>query len=79
MTGRIVRADAGRDKNRFFVIIASEKGFAYIADGKTRKLAAPKRKSLKHVKFTNNVVEVPDTDKKLRAILHSYNCNEPSK
>lgn len=79
MTGRIVTANAGRDKGRFFVIIGLSGKNILIADGKTRKIATPKTKSLKHVKFTNTVVDVPDTDKKLRALLHSYNYSEPSK
>lgn len=79
MTGRIVMANAGRDKGRFFVVTGGGEEYLLIADGKTRKLASPKRKSLKHLKLTNTVVEVPSTDKALRAVLHSFNYAEPSK
>jgi len=44
-----------------------------IADGKSRKIAAPKRKSIKHLCFTENVIDLNDiTDKKLRRVLSEY-------
>ena len=76
MIGTVVRADAGRDKGRFFAIIACDGDYILIADGKKRKLCAPKRKSLKHVKFTNTVIELPQTDKGLRAALHRFNYGD---
>ena len=36
--GSIVRAKAGREKDNFFVVLGVESGYAYIADGRTRKL-----------------------------------------
>jgi ribosomal protein L14E/L6E/L27E len=45
----IVRALAGRDKCKLFFVIEREREYAYIADGKSRKLESPKRKKLKHL------------------------------
>jgi len=72
-TGMLVKAAAGRDKNKFFVITELEGKYAYIADGKSRKLEYAKKKSLKHVKLTNTVIDMAGlTDKKLRKLLNEY-------
>ena len=39
--GSLVKARAGRDKNRWFVAVAVNGGFVEIADGKERKLENP--------------------------------------
>ena len=71
--GSVVRANAGRDKDSFFVVTAAEKNCCFIADGKSRKLSSPKRKSIKHLSFTGNVIDLNDiTDKKLRKVLGEY-------
>lgn len=73
-TGSVVRAAAGRDSGAFFVVTAVEKDQCFIADGKSRKLAKPKRKNLKHVAATNSVIGSLDdlTDKKLRCLLREF-------
>ena len=50
--GSIVVATAGRDKEKFFVVLSREDNFAYISDGYTRKVDVPKKKKLKHLKDT---------------------------
>ena len=71
--GRVVKAAAGRDKGSYFVITEMEENYVFIADGKRRKLSLPKRKNLKHLRFTDNVLELNDmTDKKLRNVLSRY-------
>lgn len=68
--GRIVKAKAGRDKDRYFAVVGAENEQILIADGKTRKLATPKRKNVKHLVFTDKSVEMNGiTDKKLRNVL----------
>ena len=47
----IIRSDAGRDKGKLFVVLAVEGEYLLLADGKTRKVEAPKRKKRKHVQF----------------------------
>ena len=73
LSGRIVRSCAGRDKGSFLVVVRADNSFVYVADGKERKLASPKKKSLKHVKLTNTVIDTESlTDKKLRSVILKY-------
>ena len=46
---QIVLSLAGHDKGRLFLVVKDEGNFLYLADGKGRKLATPKRKSKKHL------------------------------
>ena len=48
--GSKVRALAGKEKDQKFVVVRSEQGFVYLADGDRLKANKPKKKSLKHVK-----------------------------
>ncbi|HHX56523.1 MAG TPA: hypothetical protein GX710_00740 [Clostridiales bacterium] len=69
----VVKAIAGRDKGKFFVVKDVESSFAYIVNGKSRKYYTPKKKSLKHLRITNTVIEMAElTDKKLRKMLNEY-------
>lgn len=45
----IVRSDAGRDKGKLFYVLAVEGEYLLLADGKSRKVEAPKRKKRRHV------------------------------
>ncbi len=72
--GMIVKSDAGRDQPGYYVVIAVEDGFVYIADGRRRKVEKPKRKNPRHLKATKTVVgsmEI-DTNQKLRRVLRGY-------
>ncbi|WP_010167330.1 KOW domain-containing RNA-binding protein [Candidatus Epulonipiscium viviparus] len=51
--GQLVYSKAGRDKTKPLVIIGIEDEYAFVADGKHRKVDAPKRKKMKHLQFTN--------------------------
>ena len=52
-TSNIVRSDAGRDKGKLFVVLAVEGEYLLLADGKSRKVEAPKRKKRRHVLFVS--------------------------
>ena len=68
--GSVVIAAAGRDCGGFFAVTELHEEYCFIADGKSRKLAKPKRKNLKHIRITNSVIDLNDiTDKKLRELL----------
>jgi len=56
--GRIVFSKCGRDKGLPFIIVEVCDGYVFLADGKLRPLANPKRKKLKHIQPTN--ASVPD-------------------
>lgn len=73
ITGMIVRSAAGRDKGNFLVVLKADDEFVYLADGKERRLASPKKKRIKHVKFTNTVIDTDSlTDKKLRSVIEEF-------
>ncbi len=72
--GSVVRAKAGRDRDKFFVVLQTDGGYAYIADGKRRKVQKPKKKKLIHLAPTNTVYEgSTDSNPKIRTILKNYN------
>lgn len=57
--GLIVKAIAGRDKDKYFVVTAvKDSNFCYIADGKRRKVDMPKLKKIKHLEVTELTSEV---------------------
>ena len=49
--GDIVYSIAGRDSGCCFAVIAVEKNFAFICDGKSRKIEKPKKKKVRHIKI----------------------------
>ncbi|MCY6957383.1 KOW domain-containing RNA-binding protein [Clostridium sp. ZC22-4] len=58
LVGRVVYSQAGRDSEKFFIIIdVISKEYVYIVDGDLRKLDRPKKKKLKHLSLTNEVAE----------------------
>jgi ribosomal protein L14E/L6E/L27E len=72
--GMVVKSMAGHDSGKLHVIVREEAGFAYIADGKLRKLDNPKKKNPFHLAKTNTVLDLTDlTDKKLRTVLRTLN------
>ncbi|HIU48000.1 MAG TPA: KOW domain-containing RNA-binding protein [Candidatus Avimonoglobus intestinipullorum] len=59
--GSVVFSKAGRDKGGAFLVLRVDGGYAAIADGRLRRVEKPKRKKLKHLQKTNNVLEL-ETD-----------------
>ncbi len=49
----IVMSLAGRDAGKLFYVVSTEGQYALLADGKHRRLEAPKRKKLKHIRFVS--------------------------
>ena len=47
--GDVVKALSGRDKDNYFLVIDIKDKFAFIADGKTRKINHLKKKNVKHL------------------------------
>ena len=47
----IVRAVAGRDQGKLFIVTAVEGEYLWLVDGKGRKTETPKRKKCKHVQL----------------------------
>lgn len=59
--GQIVRTLAGHDKDMLFCVLDVDGDVLLLADGKHRRVEAPKRKSIKHVApagdFSNPTIE----------------------
>ena len=71
--GSIVRAKAGRDKGGFFIVLDADKEFAFIADGKRRKVQHPKKKKMMHLCATNTVIEGSfETNPQIKRILNQF-------
>jgi len=51
--GDVVLSKKGRDSNNYFVVVAQENDFVYVADGQRHLLARPKKKNVKHLLFAN--------------------------
>lgn len=51
--GSVVRSKAGRDKGDYFVVLAMDGNFVYMANGELRKVDNPKKKKLKHLQGTD--------------------------
>ena len=71
--GSVVRSIAGHDKGALLLVVAVEDGYAYVSDGKLRKVSKPKKKKLKHLQGTHFVTEKDfSEDYKVRNILAEY-------
>ncbi len=69
--GQVVLSLSGHDKDRLYVVVKAEDGFCYIADGRRRRLGAPKKKNPRHLRATALYIR-PDrmeSDKALRRAL----------
>ena len=47
----LVEATAGREKGRLFYVLDTDGEYLLLADGKSRRVEAPKRKKRKHARF----------------------------
>ncbi len=52
--GQIIKSKAGRDQNKYFIVIDIKEEYAYLTDGDLRKFENPKKKKRKHIQPTNN-------------------------
>ena len=53
LIGSIVRSKAGHDKGQLFLVVDLKDGYAYVSDGKLRRIEKPKKKKIKHLKQNN--------------------------
>mgnify|MGYP000848400045 CR=1 FL=1 len=55
--GRVVRAKAGRDKGKFFIIVGRiDQEYVLLANGTNRSIKKPKKKKIKHLEAKPDVV-----------------------
>ena len=73
--GMVVKSLAGHDAGSFYVVDAAQDGFCYIADGRLRSLASPKKKNPRHLQATGSWIDLSqvDTDRKLKEALRPLN------
>ena len=81
--GSVVLSTAGRDKGRFFLVVAIvDDKYVKIADGDLRPQEKAKLKKIKHLKFNGDVIEkiaqkiLTDKqvfDAEIRSALRVYN------
>ena len=70
---------AGHDKDTLYVVLDSDDTYAWLADGKRRRLDAPKKKKWKHVQVIRHLPEEIlarmrsfELDAHVRKILKDY-------
>ena len=57
VVGRVVYSKAGRDKGKLLIVIGIvDEDFVLVADGDLRPMERPKRKRIKHLKYTDVIV-----------------------
>lgn len=56
--GSAVYPIAGRGKGELMIVLRTDAGYAYLADGKRIRVENPKKKKIKHLNVTNFVSEV---------------------
>lgn len=55
--GQVVKSKAGRDKSRIFIVVAIiNREYVLVADGVLRKIEKPKRKKIKHIELTKEIL-----------------------
>ena len=51
MIGFLASSKAGHDKDKVYVVIKEDKEYVWLADGKTKTIAQPKKKRKKHIQL----------------------------
>ena len=82
--GGICESLQGRDKGRFYIITGvNPDGTIFVADGNFKKLAAPKKKNIKHLRLLPEKAEAIGEkllkgdkvfDSEIYSALKTYNC-----
>lgn len=54
--GRIVRSTSGHDAGTYYLVIGMRDGKALLTDGHLKKQSAPKKKNLKHLEETGDLL-----------------------
>ncbi len=86
MIGRIAVSNAGRDRERYFVVVGEVDDLhVTVADGRLRRMDRPKKKKLKHLKLVSfagmecveKIADGSCSDSYLRRVISAYR-NEPA-
>lgn len=60
--GQLVKDKQGKYKDKYFIVIKLENDFAYLSDGKLRKLDKLKKKNVKHLQKINIIMDLQNFD-----------------
>ena len=76
-TGDIVRATAGKDKGKVFLLISCTEERGRIVNGRRRRVQRPKLKSLRHLEMiAHSDLPEPLTNKVVLKLLKPYTTEE---
>ena len=79
----MVKSVAGRDCGMYaYVVGKTEEGFLLVADGRIRKVEAPKRKKLKHIRLIADAPRLDEdkmTNRVIREIINEYKESHDNK
>lgn len=71
--GSVVFSKAGHDKGAVLLVVGVENGYAYVSDGRLRRIEKPKKKKLKHLQGTHYITDsIFEENYQVRAILSEY-------
>ena len=71
MVGQYVISKAGHDKGTIYLIVAEEGDRVFLADGRSKTVSAPKKKSRKHLQPISTFAE-PEILRKLQEGIILY-------
>jgi len=57
ITGKFAISKAGHDKDKMYVIVDQNGKYVYLADGKYKTMASPKKKNIRHIRIINETVK----------------------
>lgn len=63
MVGQYVTSKSGHDKGTLYLVVAEDEKNLYLADGRTKTTASPKKKSRKHVQPINSFASATVVEK----------------
>lgn len=78
----IVISLCGHDEGKYYVLLYEEDGYGYLIDGKRKILDNPKKKKLKHIKYTGIKIDLSKYNplydahilKEVRSVLKKGGC-----
>jgi ribosomal protein L14E/L6E/L27E len=89
LRGLFAESRAGHDKGQIYVIVGEEGGYAYLADGRLKRVEKPKRKNIKHLQVIKAKCDEalreklangqPVTNEEIKlAIKRNFICQNPT-
>ncbi len=81
MSTEFAKSLSGHDKDHIYLVLRKDERFAYLVNGTTKPLDAPKKKSMKHIQSIKNLpgevtgcLSEPLTDTAVKRAIKLYNA-----